>query len=400
MTPPAQLYRRGMTTVLASWEEYARGAPGAEVRRLPGVAAAIFPNEPERSVYNNAILGRSLAAAERAGAVAAMETAYEARGVTRFAAWVHETDELLRADLERRGYTVHETTRAMGMPLADILGPRPELELGSAGWDEYLRIFGLPARLLGGADLSVFHLLFARLDGESVTAAMAFDHDGDCGIYNVGTLEHARRRGLATALTAVHLHDAAARGCTTASVQSTGKAERVYAAVGFRDLGLILEYVPQTPRHSRPDMRASFPIRMSDTAAADDRRELEDRLDAFNVESTGYRDARDLSCFVRDAEGTLVAGIDGFTWGGYAHVAVLWVSEPFRGQGLGRRLLEAAEAEARERGCTSIVLSSHEFQAPGFYEKVGYHPVGATEDTPVGFRELHFQKRLVAGEER
>jgi GNAT superfamily N-acetyltransferase len=135
---------------------------------------------------------------------------------------------------------------------------------------------------------------------------------------------------------------------------------------------------------------------MSDAAAADDRRELEDRLYAFNLESTGYRDARDLSCFLRDAVGTLVAGIDGFTWGGYAHVAVLWVSEPFRGQGLGRRLLEAAEAEARERGCTSIVLSSHEFQAPGFYAKVGYHPIGATEDTPLGFRELYFQKRLVA----
>ena len=133
-----------------------------------------------------------------------METAYEARDVTRFAAWVHETDEALRADLERRGYTVDKTTRAMGMPLADILVARPELELGSAGWDDYLRIFGLPARLLGGADHSVFYLLFARLEGESVAAAMAFDHEGDCGIYNVGTLEHARRRGLATALTAVH----------------------------------------------------------------------------------------------------------------------------------------------------------------------------------------------------
>ena len=73
---------------------------------------------------------------------------------------------------------------------------------------------------------------------------MAFDRDGDCGIYNVTTLERARRRGLGTALTVVHLHDALARGCQTASLQSTAMAERVYAAVGFRDLGRILEYVP------------------------------------------------------------------------------------------------------------------------------------------------------------
>jgi predicted GNAT family acetyltransferase len=40
------------------------------------------------------------------------------------------------------------------------------------------------------------------------------------------------------------VHDALARGCETASVQSTEMAERVYAAVGFRDLGRFLEYVP------------------------------------------------------------------------------------------------------------------------------------------------------------
>ena len=71
---------------------------------------------------------------------------------------------------------------------------------------------------------------------------MAFDLGTDCGIYNVGTLEHARRRGLGTALTVAHLYDALDRGCRTASLQSTPMAERVYAAVGFRDLGRILEY--------------------------------------------------------------------------------------------------------------------------------------------------------------
>src|SRR5205085_7998993 len=33
----SDLYRRGTATLLASWEEYARGAAGAEVRRFPGV---------------------------------------------------------------------------------------------------------------------------------------------------------------------------------------------------------------------------------------------------------------------------------------------------------------------------------------------------------------------------
>jgi len=143
----------------------------------------------------------------------------------------------------------------------------------------------------------------------------------------------------------------------------------------------------------------SVPIRISDAVAADDRTELEDRLHAFNVESTGFRDARDLSCLLRDPDGTLVAGIDGFTWGGYAQIEVLWVSEGLRGNGVGRKLLEAAEAEARKRGCTSIVLSSHEFQAPRFYAKLGYRLVGTTEDTPAGHRAFHFQKHLAATEQ-
>lgn len=84
----------------------------------------------------------------------------------------------------------------------------------------------------------------ARLAGENVATAMAFDHDGDCGVFNVSTLEAPRQRGLGTALTARHVHDAVERGCSTASLQSTAMAERVYAAVGFRDLGRILEYGP------------------------------------------------------------------------------------------------------------------------------------------------------------
>jgi GNAT superfamily N-acetyltransferase len=134
----------------------------------------------------------------------------------------------------------------MSMALGDILLPRPEIELGSLDWGQYLRLFGLPPDLLGGADLSAFRLVVARLNGEDVAVALAFEHEGDCGVYNVETLEHARRRGLGTALTALLLHDARDRGCQTASLQATPMAEHVYAAVGFRDLGRILEYVPRS----------------------------------------------------------------------------------------------------------------------------------------------------------
>jgi ribosomal protein S18 acetylase RimI-like enzyme len=135
----------------------------------------------------------------------------------------------------------------MGMSLSDLRLPRPQLDLAPpdwAGYVRYLATFDVPDGLLAGVDPQPFHLLLARVDGATVGTALGFDLDGDCGVYNVSTLEHARRRGIGTALTALLLHDAAARGCRTASLQATPMAERVYAAVGFRDLGRFLEYAP------------------------------------------------------------------------------------------------------------------------------------------------------------
>jgi GNAT superfamily N-acetyltransferase len=140
--------------------------------------------------------------------------------------------------------------------------------------------------------------------------------------------------------------------------------------------------------------KVNWDIDLADITDPADTTDLENALFEYNYETTGYRDGRAFSWFRRDQTGRMVAGIDGFTWGGYAWVEYLWVDESLRGQGLGRALLSAAEEEARRRGCRTIALQTHEFQAPSFYPKLGYIEVGATVDTPIGYRELLFQKRL------
>jgi GNAT superfamily N-acetyltransferase len=144
-------------------------------------------------------------------------------------------------------------------------------------------------------------------------------------------------------------------------------------------------------------MTASDPIVFQETPSRADIDELKDAIDAFNYDATGFRDGRLLAAFLRDTAGALVAGISGFTWGGYAKVEYLWIAGPYRGQGLGRRLLEAAEQEARARGCLLVVLDTHDFQAPAFYAKLGYERCGRVDGAPRGSGQTWFKKALPAG---
>lgn len=122
---------------------------------------------------------------------------------------------------------------------------------------------------------------------------------------------------------------------------------------------------------------------------------LEDRLYEFNSQATGIVDALGLAVFGRDAGGAVVAGLCGHTWGGCCEIRQVWVHERYRGQGIGRRLLELAETEARRRGCFQIVLATHSFQAPEFYRKLGFEIVDSLPDYPRGHQHLHLRKVLV-----
>jgi len=125
---------------------------------------------------------------------------------------------------------------------------------------------------------------------------------------------------------------------------------------------------------------------------------LADRLDreiyTFNVEATGLDDGRLLSVKARDDDGSLAGGLSGWTWGGCLYVDLLWVRADVRGQGVGSRLLDAAESEAVTRGCVTASLSTHSFQAPDFYLARGYTEVGRTDGYPTGHWQLHLRKAL------
>jgi GNAT superfamily N-acetyltransferase len=132
----------------------------------------------------------------------------------------------------------------------------------------------------------------------------------------------------------------------------------------------------------------------SDIANPEDLQFLEEQINEYNFATTGIRDARLLVMLLRDSAGRIFAGLSGHTWGGVAEVRFLWVDESRRYLGIGSRLLRAAEAEARSRGCKKIVLSTHSFQAPYFYMERGYVVAGEFSDYPRGHRSIFFEKPL------
>src|SRR5262245_35074600 len=107
---------------------------------------------------------------------------------------------------------------------------------------------------------------------------------------------------------------------------------------------------------------------------------LEDRIYEFNSDVTGIGDGEWLAFFVRDGDRRIVAGICGNTWGRTCELRQFWVEASQRKCGLGTKLFQAAEQEARRRGCTQIVLMTFSCQAPAFYAQQGFEIVAKIDD--------------------
>ena len=122
---------------------------------------------------------------------------------------------------------------------------------------------------------------------------------------------------------------------------------------------------------------------------------LDKEISAFNAAVTGHHDGRMLSVAVCGDDGDLRAGLYGWTWGGCGYIELSWVRDDQRGSGLGAGLLAEAEAEAeiRRRGCDRVALSTHSFQAPGFYARFGYAGCGRTPGYPHGHDGIHLVKQ-------
>ena len=121
---------------------------------------------------------------------------------------------------------------------------------------------------------------------------------------------------------------------------------------------------------------------------------LVDLIYEFNANTTGYFDGRLMGGRLCTEAGELMGGFSGHTWGGISVITHLWVGQRFRGFGVGEALLTSAEQEAQRRHCVNAILMTHSFQAPGFYERLGYERVCTVEAWPIGHSNMVYRKSL------
>ena len=97
-----------------------------------------------------------------------------------------------------------------------------------------------------------------------------------------------------------------------------------------------------------------------------------------------------------DADGAVAGGLFGETQFSWFKLSVMAVRAELRGRGIGTELVQRAEAEAERRGCRYAYVDTMSYQAPGFYQRLGYRVVGQLDDwDSCGHAKYHLMKSLL-----
>ena len=119
-----------------------------------------------------------------------------------------------------------------------------------------------------------------------------------------------------------------------------------------------------------------------------------DLIRSYNRSKREVAESEPLNLYVEDDSGELMAGLVAETFGNWLEIEYLFVKEDLRGQGIGSKLLQQAESEAKKRNCRYVFVNTYQFQSPAFYQKHGYKEVFTLKDYPYTGQRHYYQKDL------
>ena len=140
-------------------------------------------------------------------------------------------------------------------------------------------------------------------------------------------------------------------------------------------------------------MAMAYTIALSEVADDSLRKAIAAPLLQYNEAQAGPSQHHALVLVIRDSTDAVIGGLWGATGYGWLYTQMLTVPEGLRGQGVGTRLMQQAEEEARRRGCHHAWVDT-QFGARLFYEQLGYVVFGELPDYPPGFTRSFLKKGL------
>lgn len=135
-------------------------------------------------------------------------------------------------------------------------------------------------------------------------------------------------------------------------------------------------------------------LRITDDGNERDIQEIHELLKEYNLSNREKSEDIPLGIYCEDETGKKQAGLTGETFGNWLCIKYLFVDEKLRGQGIGSKIMAAAETEAKKRGCKYAFVDTFSFQAPGFYTKLGYQEVFALTEYPYTEARYYYTKKL------
>jgi GNAT superfamily N-acetyltransferase len=136
-------------------------------------------------------------------------------------------------------------------------------------------------------------------------------------------------------------------------------------------------------------------IQLSESVTETERLGILNPLLAYNLANGGDDAYETFALLLRDPDsGEVIGGLHGKISYRWLFIELVSVPESMRGQGIGERLMYMAEDVAQKKHCIGIWLETHSFQAPDFYQKLGYSEFGRLDDYPPGHIRHYYQKPL------
>lgn len=136
-------------------------------------------------------------------------------------------------------------------------------------------------------------------------------------------------------------------------------------------------------------------VTFSETPTPAEFQALFSALDHETAAIAGPLTLRQFALLLRDGgDGAVIGGLWAHTGYSWLTIDLLFVPAPLRRHGIGAALVCRAEEIARRRGCVGAYVAAFDFQAPRFYQRLGYAIFAVHEDLPPRHNHLHLSKRL------